>query len=60
MSLCHIKHQRADMQIRILCECGGSEACSLKHWALGRTAPHQVIPDPEAIYRRGGQERSSS
>jgi hypothetical protein len=56
----HIEDQRADMQIRMLRECGGSEACPLKHRALRRTAPHQVIPDPEAIYRPGGQERSSS
>ena len=60
MPLRHIEHQRADMQIRILRECGGSEGCPLKHWALRRATPHQVIPDPEAIYRPGGQERSSA
>jgi hypothetical protein len=60
MPLRHINHQRANVQIRILRKCCCGQRCCLKHWAIRRTAPHQVIPDPEAIDRRCGQERSGA
>jgi hypothetical protein len=60
MPLCNVEHQRADMQIRVQRECGGDQRGRLKHWAIWRATPHQVIPDPEAINRRCGQERSGA
>jgi hypothetical protein len=60
MPLRNVEHQRADMQIRAQCQCGGGEACCLKHRSIWRTTPHQVIPDPEPINRCCRQERSGA
>jgi hypothetical protein len=60
MPLRHIEHKRADAQIRAECECSGGQRGRLEHGTLRRTAPHQVIPDPEAINRRCCKPRSGA
>ena len=60
MPLRHIEHQRADAQIRAQRQCGGGQRGRLKHGALWCATAHEVIPDPEAINGRCGQERSGA
>ena len=60
MPLRDIEHQRADAQVRTERQCGGGQRGRLKHGTLWRATAHEVIPDPEAINRRCGEECSGA